>query len=188
MAIGNQLGDFGEDMDFPPLEDLGQEYGEDFFGLGEGMFTADMLRAYGTASLAGAAGILINASLLNKVAYFDDKPAMKALTNAALGVVWGRLAWNYSRDMSLGLVGGVTGGALATLISRQLDNEHVTHQLGAAEVSNVPAYNFFSPTRGALPQLGQAAVTESDPLALSGMADFSEVEVAADELGSWIGG
>lgn len=51
-------------------------------------------------------------------------------------------------------------------------------------MADTPPYQYFSPTRGPLPQMagfGQPIVTDDDPIALDA------VEVTADQLGEWMG-
>jgi len=179
------LGRYSEDeamMEFPALESLGmpQDYGPDYFGLGE-MFSREMLQQSAVATMAGAGGVLALSNVLSRIGYLADKPKAKAGAAILAGVVGGAVLARWSEAAAVGFVGAVSGQGLAALIGSLAG---ISSSLGAVEVTNVPAYNFFSPTRGALPQLGQPIVTEDDPLALSG---FDAVEVTEEQLGSWIG-
>jgi hypothetical protein len=173
-----------KNMEFPPLEDLGQDFGPEFFELGQ-LITPEQMKASMVSALAGGGGILVTANVLERIDYFADKPRLKAAAAALLGVVGGRLLWSDAdpgrQHMAMGFVGGVAGMGLAKLVSGTFD---VDGGLSAVEVMRTPPYQFFSPTRGALPQMagfGQPIVTDDDPIALDA------VEVTADQLGSWMG-
>lgn len=186
MKIGNGLGRAGDDMEFPPLDSLGEDYGPDFFGLGQWL-DPEMLRASGVGVLAGAGGILAVTNVLERIDYLADKPRWKAGVALATGLVGGRVLWQWSRDAAMAFTGAVAGLGLAKLVG---DMAEVSSQLSSAGVTNVPSYQFFSPTRGAvrgLPRgrgVGQVVVTEDDPFALG------SVEVTDDQIGvgSWLGG
>jgi hypothetical protein len=183
-GLGYYLGESDDEamMEYPALESLGmpQDFGPDFFGLGQ-LVSREMLQVKAVAALAGAGGILAVSNALNMINYFADKPRWKAGAAIALGVLGGMGLYRVSEAAALGFVGGVAGQGVASLVG---SFANIQSSLGAVEVTNTPAYNFFSPNRGPLPQLGQPIVTEDDPLALSG---FDAVEVTEEQLGSWIG-
>jgi len=177
------------DMDFPPLEDLGQDFGPLFFGLDQ-LITPEMMRAHVVSALAGGGGILVTANILERIDWLADKPKAKAGAAILLGILGGRLLWNQSRDAAMGLVGGVSGIGVAKLVSdlAGMAGTMIPSSLSAVEVTNTPMpQQFFSATRGPVhkaffgPGMAQPIVTDDDPLALS------EVEVTADQLSSWIG-
>lgn len=178
------------DMDFPPLEDLGQDFGPLFFGLDQ-LVTPEMMRAKVVSALAGGGGILVTANVLERIDYLADKPKLKAAAAVLMGLVGGRLLWDRSRDAAVGFVGGVGGIGIAKLVSdlAGMAGQMIPSSLSAVEVTNTPMpYQFFNPTRGPAPRaffgpggMGQPIVTDDDPLALS------EVEVTTDQLGSWLG-
>jgi len=177
-----------KDMDFPPLEDLGEDFGPDFFGLGQ-MVDPEMLRTAGVSLLASAGSQLLGANVLERIDWFADKPKAKAGTAVLAGLVLGRLLWNTSPDRAaaIGALAGLGGMGVSRLIG---DVAEIPHSLGAAEVTRTPMYEFFSPTRGdvrGMPprQLAQPIVEGDDPFAVNGLG---EDEVTADSLGSWIGG
>lgn len=185
-----------KDMEFPPLEDLGQNFGPEFFGMGD-MMDPEVIKAHAVAGLAGGGGILIVANIMERVAYFADKPKLKAGLTAVLGLIGGRLMWNDEepgrQHMALGFTGGVMGIGLAKLASNMFEEQGVHGALSAVEVSKTPPYQYFSATRGPVRQffgvpsnggLAQPIVTDDDPISLSGL---EAVEVAADQLGEWIG-
>jgi hypothetical protein len=171
-------------MEFPPLEDLGQDFGPEFFGLGQ-FVTQEQIKAHLVAALSGAGGILVTANVLERVTWFADKPQLKAAAAIALGIVGGRLMWSDEdqgrQHLAMGFVGGTAGMGIAKLVSNMAD---VPGSLSAVEVADTPPYQFFSPTRGPVPQMaefGQPIVSDDDPIALDA------VEVSADQLGGWMG-
>jgi hypothetical protein len=183
-----------KDMEFPPLEDLGQNFGPEFFGMGD-MMDPEMLKAHVVSALAGGGGILIVANIMERIEYFADKPKLKAGLTALLGIVGGRLMWSDDeagrQHMAMGFTGGVSGIGLAKLVSSMFEEQGVRGALSAVEVANTPPYQYFSDTRGPVRQffgmpnkgLAQPIVTDDDPMAFSGL---EAVEVTADQLGEWM--
>lgn len=190
------------EMEYPSLEGfeaLGEDFGPDFFGL-EGLVTKEQLMSHGLAAVGGAGGLLAVGSILNKIEWFNDKPNAKLGAAAVVGILGGRLLWfageqpgnpndSSTRDAAMGFVGAVTGTALAKLIANLIPEEYrPSIELGSAEVTYVPPYDFFSATRGPVrdSQMEQVMVEQDDPLALSD--GFDAVEVTDDQLSSYWGG
>lgn len=191
------------EMDFPPLEDLAQQdFGPDFFGNLDTLLPADYLEKLLVVGLAGGGGVLVATNAVeylggwlstkdNKVAQALAGPEGRSAMMVVTGVLLGRLAYKEDdesrRAAAYAVVASVSGLGLARLVSALAARfgleTQIHHSLSAAEVANVPPDEFFSPTRGALPQIGQVDVMRDDPLALGS----PEVEVDELSLASWMG-
>jgi hypothetical protein len=96
--------------------------------------TPEMLKQHLTAAAAGAGGILVASKVVN---YLGDmwirdqdgasaeqiaknaknRTYVKGASSVVLGVLAGRMLYDRNRDAAMGLVGGVAGGGLASLLA-----------------------------------------------------------------------
>lgn len=101
--------------------------------------TPEMLKQHLTAAAAGAGGILVASKVVN---YLGDmlvkdqagataeqlaknaknRTYVKGASSVVLGVLAGRMLYDRNRDAAMGLVGGVAGGGLASLLAYVVGN------------------------------------------------------------------
>jgi hypothetical protein len=85
--------------------------------------TPEMLKQHLMAGAAGGAGILLAAKVVSMIPWdsvsedADTQRYLKLAAAGAVGVLGGRLIFERDRDAAMGFVGGVTGLALAQLVS-----------------------------------------------------------------------
>lgn len=101
--------------------------------------TPEMLKQHLTAAAAGAGGILVASKVVN---YLGDmlvkdqdgasdaqreknaknRTYVKGASSVILGVLAGRMLYDRNRDAAMGIVGGVAGGGLASLLAYVVGN------------------------------------------------------------------
>lgn len=118
--------------DLASIDSLADDY--TFFPDLGAFLTPDMLMEHGVAAAAGAGGILIANNVFDRIEYFADKPGYRAAAELLVGIAGGRALYNYNRPAAFGLIGGVSGLALASLVQMGLDR-----MAPAAESSAPPA-------------------------------------------------
>lgn len=105
--------------DLASIDSLADDY--TFFPDLGAFLTPDMLMEHGVAAAAGAGGILITNNVFDRIEYFADKPGYRAAAELLVGIAGGRALYNYNRPAAFGLIGGVSGLALASLVQMGLD-------------------------------------------------------------------
>ena len=101
--------------------------------------TPEMLKQHLTAAAAGAGGILVASKVVNYLGdmFVKDQAGataeqiaknaktrtyVKGASSVILGVLGGRMLYDRNRDAAMGLVGGVAGGGLASLLAYVVGN------------------------------------------------------------------
>jgi len=123
--------------DFASIGALADDY--TFFPDLGAFLTPDMLMEHGVAAAAGAGGILIANNVFDRVEYFADKPGYRAAAELLLGIAGGRALYNYNRPAAFGLIGGVSGLALASLVQMGLDRAMAPSEEAAPAAAATPA-------------------------------------------------
>ena len=105
---------------YPPLESSDIE--GMWNGLGGGDFdqiiTQDQVMDMGIATLAGGGGIMLAGTVLPRIPFVNETPMRKSIAAIILGMTGGRLLWDVNREAALGLVGGMGGVGLASLVGQ----------------------------------------------------------------------
>lgn len=201
--------------DLASIDALADDY--TFFPDLGAFLTPDMLMEHGVAVAAGAGGILIANNVLDRFDYFADKPGYRASLELLFGIAGGRALYNYNKPAAFGLIGGVSGLALATLVQMGLDkamaavSEEAAPAAAAAtaglralaeSTGVVPVPPYYDRYKTSVPTsfrgLAQPMVTGANYFQTKGMAglgegsepDDTENENDADfpDVGTWLSG
>jgi hypothetical protein len=200
--------------DLASIDALADDY--TFFPDLGAFLTPDMLMEHGVAAAAGAGGILIANNVFDRVEFFADKPGYRAAAELLLGIAGGRALYNYNRPAAFGLIGGVSGLALASLVQMGLDRAMAaaSEEAPAAAAATaglralaestgvVPVPPYYDRYKTSVPTsfrgLAQPMVTGANYFQTKGMAglgegsepDDTENENDADfpDVGTWLSG
>jgi hypothetical protein len=200
--------------DLASIDALADDY--TFFPDLGAFLTPDMLMEHGVAAAAGAGGILIANNVFDRVEFFADKPGYRAAAELLLGIAGGRALYNYNKPAAFGLIGGVSGLALASLVQMGLDRAMaaVSEEAPAAPAATaglralaestgvVPVPPYYDRYKTSVPTsfrgLAQPMVTGANYFQTKGMAglgegsepDDTENENDADfpDVGTWLSG
>lgn len=135
------------------------------------IISPQQLRELGWATLGGAGGFIgtgFALPVLEKIPGLSSLP--KELLQGLVGVVGGRLTWNWNRDFAKGLTGGVAGHAVARGLARLVDFDFAK---SLAEVEEQATLHQLPDAMD--PTLPEAA-TETD--IVTDESELAEVEVA----------
>lgn len=184
--------------DLASIDSLADDY--TFFPDLGAFLTPDMLMEHGVAAAAGAGGILIANNVFDRIEYFADKPGYRAAAELLVGIAGGRALYNYNRPAAFGLIGGVSGLALASLVQMGLDRMAPAAEAPAAAAATTPAgLRALAESTGVVPVppyydryktsvptsfrgLAQPMVTGANYFQTRGMAGLGEGEQGADAL------
>ena len=200
--------------DLASIDALADDY--TFFPDLGAFLTPDMLMEHGVAAAAGAGGILIANNVFDRFEFFADKPGYRAAAELLLGIAGGRALYNYNKPAAFGLIGGVSGLALASLVQMGLDRAMaaVSEEAPAAAAATaglralaestgvVPVPPYYDRYKTSVPTsfrgLAQPMVTGANYFQTKGMAglgegsepDDTENENDADfpDVGTWLSG